>query len=388
MPIIKDVRSYQLLLKAVAEQSHLEGVYLTVDCEQASQLGMDIFHRIRPSIQRFSYLPFCSSDQWNRKLPGDEDVDLVTSKRQGPLKKLIKLDLWDLGEEDTSTDSLDIFAHIPNVKDLRNGDVIGNHDIEAIGRFVGRECSKLRRSRCQPKWDDAYDFLPYVIMGGLPHHQIIDFQDSGFCSDLSHPIASVAIQQHSAILRHLELLEDLVKEISEEGGGIYIDLTDAQGSPWKCTKLCRLSLSISGCELPPVDAENLPYYDRETPIALFQAETYHFAKLERFYLQIGRLAELRELCLQMVKLDEHGPGYLGHFSGLSKLKKLKGSFRADTKGTKIRMGWKEALWIYERWPDLECVELFGDMHIEAPLLWLRNQARHAGRAHLLLGCNA
>ena len=88
--------------------------------------------------------------------------------------------------------------------------------------------------------------------------------------------------------------------------GVYIDLAGTQRSPWCCTKLKSLTVSVSGCVLPPVDAEGLSYYDRPAPIALSQAEAEHFTQLERLYIQIGRLTELRHLDITMIKLNEEG----------------------------------------------------------------------------------
>ncbi|KAF9539580.1 hypothetical protein EC957_005197 [Mortierella hygrophila] len=123
-------------------------------------------------------------------------------------------------------------------------------------------------------------------------------------SDLSHPITSLAILRHLTTLRHIYLycnngisrvsaavifencvnLETLKAFDADEG--LHIDLEDV------------------GCKLPiNPDPESQPYYYRPDPITLPETEVQHFARLERFYLQIGRLTQPRFLHLLMIKLD-------------------------------------------------------------------------------------
>lgn len=232
-----------------------------------------------------------------------------------------------------------------------------------------------------------------------------------FYADLSHPTAISAIQRHSTTLREINLgrfkgffrvsfaiiVENCINlnglSIDTYELGEYIDLAQTQGLPWCCTKLHNLTLGICGCELPPVDAESLLYYDRPAPIVLSQAEAEHFTRLERLYMQIGRLTELRHLDITMIQLNGRGEvdghrrsipmsfpamltrkhlgrstGIFEALSGLTKLETLLGSVRADTEETRTTMDWKEATWMDEHWPKLKYAHFFGIKDIRASFL--------------------
>ncbi|KAG0271739.1 hypothetical protein BGZ97_011171, partial [Linnemannia gamsii] len=88
--------------------------------------------------------------------------------------------------------------------------------------------------------------------------------------------------------------------------GLFATLFDVLERPWNTSKLVKLSLAISGCELPVESEEQQPYYDRSTPISLSKAETDHFARLEELYRRVGLLVELEYLNLEMVILDAEG----------------------------------------------------------------------------------
>ncbi|KAF9151780.1 hypothetical protein BG015_006235 [Linnemannia schmuckeri] len=419
---IVDVRSCHLLANTIIGLDSIKDLYLEIGCKGqiGYQLGKDLLHRLRPTIRRFRFKPY---DLWfgDPGLNGDADDDLVLApRRQRPLINLMDLHLLNIREQTSKADLFSIFKCCPNIEQLSISGFISHLNVETIGEFIGKECPKLWRLGCERGDMGSSGSLSYYIMKALPPQQVTNLRDIGLHSDLSHPAAIPAIHQHSTTLREIIIgryngssrmastvifdtcinLERLKMYIG--GGGVYMDLADAQGSFWRCTKLRSLSLNMSGCELPPVGAEDLPYYERPTPIAFSQTETDHFAQLERFYIQIGRLAELRELSLTMDKFDgddeideiwpgmlmsfpamlslgntlEGRPGYLGHLAGLTKLKYL--WVRVDAEETKRTVGWKEVTWMSEHWPGLGCTELFEDKtDTTAPFAWLQNQRMHS-----------
>ncbi|KAF9092139.1 hypothetical protein BGX23_004588 [Mortierella sp. AD031] len=221
-------------------------------------------------------------------------------------------------------------------------------------------------------------------MDELPAQQLEELKYSGFSSDLSDPAVSLSIQRHSATLRrillnrHLSLgrvsLSVIFKECSNldvlrikcgTDEGLYLHLTDATEFPWAFTKLSKLSLSISGCELLTDDPEHQPYYSRPSRISLSEPEKQHFARLEGLYRQIGELTELQFLDLKMATIQQGQDqsdesksfpamlslgdtwtgrqGYLRHLSGLKNLEVLAGSVSVDTEEAKVTMGWREAV---------------------------------------------
>ncbi|KAG0280624.1 hypothetical protein BGZ95_009365 [Linnemannia exigua] len=242
------------------------------------------------------------------------------------------------------------------------GDLEG---LQAIAGYVVNERLEIQRLECYWVEHDESSHLPFKILEALPAQQVTELTIQGMYSDLGHPLAVPAILRHSTTLQSLDL-------------------------EWSDGEL-------------PSDPGNLPYYDRPTPITLTEAEARHFEQLERLYLQIGRLTELRILCLIMVPFNgvdvvdmgigdtpsalpglmtlgdvyKGWPRYMNHLAGLTKLESISGSIDGDADGSKVTMGWREAVWMYEHWPRLSSACVFSsENNIGAPFQWLR---RSTGR---------
>lgn len=374
---IKDSRDRRRLIEAVAGLHMIVGMNLWIHCRRrdSHQLGLDLFFSVKPSIKTI-YLRLQSDDstldQETSDMGGGEDLTVVP-RRQEPLINLEAFTLWDIDVQVPVSDMISVFAHCPNLVQLSTCDFNNHHAVQAVADFVGRECPRIQK--LYGVWHcNNGNLLPFRIMEGSSAHQITELNIDNMHSDLNHPIASPAILRHSTTLRHIHLYwNDGISRVSaavifescvnletlkafDADEGLYIDLEDAQESPWRCTNLRELTICISGCELPiNPDPESLPYYSRPDPIILSEAEVQHFARLERFYLQIGRLTQLRLLHLQMVKVIEQGralfdgvsfpalmtlgdvckgqPGYLDHLAGLKHLECLVGSFGVDMEET-------------------------------------------------------
>ncbi|KAG0277450.1 hypothetical protein BGZ95_005933 [Linnemannia exigua] len=451
---LKAVSYYPLFFRTIAQLNGLERLDILLECpyQRGFRQGLEIFNRLQPCIKTFIYRYYQLSYD---EPPGDQDGSgeqgggsggsglVMTPKRQGTLPNVTDLQLWKIGEETSLMDVVSIFAQLPNLEELQFTEITGQHNIEAIGKFIGKECPKIHSLSYTPDGlCDANDLLPYLIAIGLPPQQLTRFKDMGFCSDFDHPSARIVIHQHSTTLRELILgqpqgasymvspdvifdncvnLEVLSMSMSVDSGGVFIDLVDTQGALWCCTKLQELTIAISGCELPEEHEDEetpvLPYYARPHPITLTEAETQHFSRLERLYIQIGRLTELQYLKMNMINPDEYDetdspiwlcddqiqtvppsfpamlslgstlegrPGYLHHLAELSKLECITGSIRADTEENKATMELKECVWIDQHWPLLNRAIFFrNEENIRAPFTWLMNQRKH-GREELQL----
>ncbi|KAF9134104.1 hypothetical protein BG015_003460 [Linnemannia schmuckeri] len=167
-------------------------------------------------------------------------------------------------------------------------------------------------------------------------------------------------------------------------------------------------VGLNGCK-PPVDHDNSncqPYYSRPAPIVLSEAGVQHFVRLERLYMQVGRLTQLRYLQLLMVKLDEDGqleegsmdapmafpalmtvgnvyqgrPGFLNHLAGLKNLEKPAGSVNMNVEETKATSEWREAVWMYDHWPSLQTAYIFNSRgSVTAHFEWLKNKHIQDGK---------
>ncbi|KAG0272066.1 hypothetical protein BGZ95_000068 [Linnemannia exigua] len=433
---IVDIRSERLLGNALAGLDKLKKLQLWLFCpDHRLQPGPRLLFQCRPSIQSITLYIDEIDDLPGAVSGGDqEDVDkrggdLVTATwNPEPLTNLEEL-LIKASEDWASRPSIrSIFAHCPNLKKLKIPYIPRPQVTDAIGQYVGEMCPKIESLIYDARQVEQYDSVPFST---LPAPQVTHLEYKGFLLNILNPEPDLALQRHSATLRSIRInnisplfwikmstilrvcvnLESLVI-LGQDRIGHYISLDDAIEHPWGCTRLTSLTLSISGCELP-VDNDLPPYYSRQAPISLTEAETQHFAQLEMLYLQIGKLTEIMHLDLNMVRQnvvnnDFHlvsdptlwfpamlslgnawtgRPGYLHHLSGLSKLRNLYGSFSADLEEARSTVDYPEVVWIDQHWPDLERIDSFAsEKDITAPFKWLLNKrVRDGRRSDLTLG---
>ncbi|KAG0212699.1 hypothetical protein BGX33_003415 [Mortierella sp. NVP41] len=277
---------------------------------------------------------------------------MLTPRRENPLTKLVSLGMWNVESSIPTSEILSVIKHCPNVKELTLPNLASCSDVDVIWAFIGQHCPSLRLLNCT---------LGRVSLSVI-------FKE---CSNLD-------------VLR--------IKCGTDEG--LYLHLTDATEFPWAFTKLSKLSLSISGCELLTDDPEHQPYYSRPSRISLSEPEKQHFARLEGLYRQIGELTELQFLDLKMATIQQGQDqsdesksfpamlslgdtwtgrqGYLRHLSGLKNLEVLAGSVSVDTEEAKVTMGCLD-----EFFPRLRFAEFFKDnKDVRAPFEWLQSQRQH------------
>ncbi|KAG0206671.1 hypothetical protein BGX33_007289 [Mortierella sp. NVP41] len=382
-----DLRDLRLFCTHISRLSWLVDLRLVIESliDNLHQLGSDLFFSGEEEEEEEDEKSMLDQDDSIGEENGDGGSgDLVMLGRmQEPLVNLDELALWDIGETVSTADILSIFARCPNITKLKLPAIVGHHEIGVIGEFVGKECPKIQSLFYSSTGSAEQDPLPFRIASDLHAQQLKEFECHGRLSGLSDLSTNIPLlTRHSTSLRRIVLnrmttlgrisASAILKECSNLEvlliecylkRGLYIDLADALEHPWSCTKLRRLSIA---------------------PITLFNEEKHHFAQLERLYLQIGALTELRSLNLAMVKIDGQGQangastseptsfpalmslgdpltgrrGYLGHLAGLKNLEVLEGSIRADAEETKVTMGWKEVKFMVEYWPQLERAKFF------------------------------
>ncbi|KAG0375103.1 hypothetical protein BGX24_009538 [Mortierella sp. AD032] len=204
------------------------------------------------------------------------------------------------------------------------------------------------------------------------------------------------------LLTECEALEILEAPWLGECDLLCIHLDDAIEYDWVCTKMRKLTITVGIPDSPLFRRrDNMgAYYSRPPSFAFSSEEKEQLSSLEQLYEQIGRLRDLELLSVKAFFYDVNKlwptasdykvnafpglmsmgdrrrgrPGYLRHLKGLSKLKQLTGSVYADTRETRTTMGWMEATWINEYWPELQKAEFFSPQsHVSEPFVWLEDQ---------------
>ncbi|KAG0069542.1 hypothetical protein BGZ90_000176 [Linnemannia elongata] len=431
--IITDPHSGRRLVEVIAGLQGIRELDLAIECrsQEASQLAMDLFYCVKPSIRSFA-LTFYSGDNSGDEQDQDGHVEnsdglMVMPRRQEPLVNLETLGLWGLwGDQAYVGNILSILGHCPNIVKMLTFDIGNGQGVQTIAEFIARDCPRIRKLARSGSHYGGDAILTFRILEALPAQHITELNMNQWHSVFNQPIASPALLRHLTTLRFLNLqttngiarmpaaviFENCVSletlRTCEHRIGLYANLDDVKEAPWRCSDLRELLIGFSGCEIP-FDHDNpdgQPYYSRPAPIVLSEAEAQHFARLERIYRQVGRLTLLRYLKLLMVKLDGEGqigwslvnvpmafpalmtlgnarqgrPGYLNHLAGLKKLERIAGSIKMDSEETKVTSEWREAVWMYEHWPCLETAQIFKSEHgITAPLELFKDKHMQDGK---------
>ncbi|KAK3831703.1 MAG: hypothetical protein JOS17DRAFT_744039 [Linnemannia elongata] len=362
-------------------------------------------------------------------IEGERGNVVAVARRQEPLINLKDLSIRGIYDWNSATDIRSIFTHCPNINKLSLSIVRGHQETDEIEQYISQQCPKIESLDFGDYNCSSFDPFPFRIMESLPSQQITEFVYSGMLPKVSNFKTEVAFHRHLTTLRYISihgkgtLPKALFPTISKECCNLnmliimcecpsdsYITLDDALQTPWTCTKLTHLNLAISGCELP-VEPGVEPYYLRPTPITLTEVETQHFSRLENLYRQIGSLTALQKLELKLVSLGEQDtvggmvlddwwmhksstsfpamlnlrdtstnrPGFLHHLSGLKRLRELHGSVSAETDETEVTMGWAEAKWMDQNWPELQQAEFFTcSFHVSNQFRWLEDKRTSEG----------
>ncbi|KAK5807808.1 hypothetical protein F5H01DRAFT_352649, partial [Linnemannia elongata] len=377
---------------------------------------------------------------------GDKKKDelLVPWLRQDPMAHLTSLQLWCLKEQDLSeAEFRSVLAHCPNLTTILVPPVHSIQHPQQLAQEVAQQlCPKLtnieKASFCDA--NSASCELVFRIFEALPEHQVQRFhckEQSFLVPVLTSDDAGSMFRRQSATLReivlagcrnfdskaiqtilvecwalerfevHFRPLEDTNHQ--QQQPRLCINLDDAIESPWGCTRIQYLNLTIAIPDEPLHRSKEMgliPYYNRPPPTTLSPAETAQFQSLEALYRQLGALTELQRLELKAIFYDPAGtrsvstklrlnsfpgmlnlkneetgrPGYLHLLRGLKKLKGLFGSVSATTEETKATIGMEEVKWMDKHWPTLVKVQFFmnRDEILSKPFLWFLEQ-RHSSK---------
>lgn len=232
----------------------------------------------------------------------DDDFDVLLSPcrvTQEPLNNLENLTLWDVTEGTSTSEILSVFAHCPNIRKHNITSVCGDHEIDVIGEYIGKECPKIQSLKYYSMRFNEHDILPSRIIDALPPQQLESLECRGYwptLDDLSDNLTR--LQRHSLslrriviecpriiglislaiILRECKHLDELNIECQDHKGS-YVDLEEATDHPSGCIKVTWLTLEIGRCDLPDNPGAP-PYYTRPNPLILSDVEVQHLAKLE------------------------------------------------------------------------------------------------------------
>lgn len=234
--------------------------------------------------------------------------------------------------------------------------------------------------------EDSPDTMPQFLQHNSKSLREIRFEMTTWC-DYS-PIDSKTVGAILSICESLELLM-----ITQEKTSGRIIPKNLVVSPWVCSNLQHLQLFV---EIPENGGSGQTDHGQgSASIACNEGDA-----LRQLYRQIGRMTRLKVLDLRrqdtyskldyrevslpgLLTLEGEESGALGCLSmleGLTDLRELRGSVRADTLEVSKRMGWQEAKWIAEHWPALEVAEFLPDDYakildfkVPAHLEWLQEQ---------------
>ncbi|KAF9137043.1 hypothetical protein BGX30_010610, partial [Mortierella sp. GBA39] len=373
---VKDLGGGQRLGRVIAGLSKIRQLRLGIICSDDDYLELEslLLFSCRPSIQELA-MTVClngkdDADPHHSSNCQEEGEDAIAVPRtKEPLVHLEVLKAHYLRDWHSLTAIHTVFAHCPNIRKLEVT-IAGDQSADMIGLMIAVVCRKIESLTYGDVYATVHDPVPFKILDSLPARQVTEFLYGGLLSNVNVPEVNLSLQRHSTTLRRIVVqgdgihgrisLSSIFSECQnleilhikfDSNAGHYITLSDAVDTPWRCTKLSELVLSISGCDLPALRQGILAYYLRPSPVALTPAEMQHFARLETLYKQIGKLTSLQTLGLQMVMLGQHEqvdrelqkdprsfpalmsigdpfggrPGYLHHLCGLKRLERLEGS---------------------------------------------------------------
>ncbi|KAG0063586.1 hypothetical protein BGZ89_009778, partial [Linnemannia elongata] len=294
----------------------------------------------------------------------------------------LALDDWQ--ESTTMEQFLSVFTRCPSLKTLRLKQPSAPAGVD--GTDIGRICPDLRDISYDGSSDmDGNDKWPLEVMETLRENQMesLEYQSASHCR-LDDATAVKTLLRHSSSLWQIKIISPVtssaVRMILETCKALEVlqisrstvELCDAIASPWACSKMTSLTLSIkiSPSSSPP-GTEFVPSYLQEPPTPLSAGEKNIFTQLEVFYRQIGKLTGLRHLNIDRTEYSEHGsivgrsnlrdrplpgmlilstnragrPGFLDLLGGLSKLETVEGAIFPETADRMMSEFTREFTWI-------------------------------------------
>ncbi|KAF9538291.1 hypothetical protein EC957_006939 [Mortierella hygrophila] len=384
--VINDSGSARLFTSTLLETTQLRRLNITLS-RQWTYPGIRtlLFDNLPPSIERLYIGGTNSCALAGDSGPEADNADnRAMEAAQDPVRSTTKLaNLQDLAldewqESTTKEQFLSVFERCLGLKTLRLKQPSAPAGMD--GADIGRICPDIRDISYDGSLDmDGNDKWLFEVMASLPENQMesLEFQsasrsrlDDVTAIKITSPVASSAVRMILEMCKALEVLQ-----ISRS----TVHLCDAIASPWACTKMTNLTLSIkiSPSSSPP-GTEFVPSYLQNPSTPLSAAEKDIFTQLEVFYQQIGKLTGLRHLYIGRAEYSEHGlvvgrspsrdrplpgmlilstnradrPGFLDVLGGLSKLETVGGAIFPETVEGEMPEFTSEFSWICEHWRSL------------------------------------
>ncbi|KAF9345393.1 hypothetical protein BGX26_003169 [Mortierella sp. AD094] len=305
-----------------------------------------------------------------------------------------------------------ILKHSPALESWAAIDFYRESVNEAAANAISLYCRSLRHV-IVPR--QHYCYGPRAVLQsliGLPQDQLetlhwVNFKNLDDSPDMMAPF----LQRHSHSLREIrfEMSGSVNKKtmgailstcaslevlrITQKRSKNQIIPEDLVVSEWVCHNLQYLQLFV---EVPEDNSSNQSDLEQGSASEAC-TERDAFRKL---YRQIGLMTKLKILDLRrqdtystldyhevslprLLTLEDDESGAMGCLSmlaGLTDLRELRGSVRADTSEVSKRMGKQEVKWMAEHWPVLEVAEFLPDGYAKTPdfevpehLQWLQEQ---------------
>lgn len=370
----------------VSEKSHPVANLFLFGCPPSVR-SLDISIAQKANFQRmFTYEPRWTYDAM-------KEIAIIKDKVQArgvttPLIQLRDLHVWNVLEASSKSheDLYAAFGRCPNVENLHLGWQLITDTLD--GARIARMCPKIRRITCGYRALDIIEEWPYKLSLALPEHQLEMFRHGQNKTSFDGDLISGALMRHSRSLRDIQIRNRIpsktVAMILEHCEALEVldvrdstmDLEDAIGCPWACSRLRELHLDID------TKITRKPSYLRPPPSRRSPKEKQLFGRLEILYRQIGKLTNLQYLHLGdstrdykkrslkkyiqpfpgLLRLSdkEKGivPGYLELLSGLTRLKEIRGSVAPETPDHKLAADAAEVDWILEHWPEVAMSSFF------------------------------
>ncbi|KAF9905300.1 hypothetical protein EC991_001848 [Linnemannia zychae] len=411
---IESEQQISLFTKMLSEMRNLKTLVLTIFTNATlwDKLPMAIFYSFPPSLESL-VLEFGTIGQHPARFKmnpqDDAEWDAIwdlqgpqpLSRRQGPLINLKSLSLtFRHLSQLTTSELMMLFSDCPVIEKLHVPWVGPQTDPVALGLFIAKICSKLHNI-IPVIYQDDY-LLSVTIINSMAPNTLQRLATYGYGLDAL--TMSGMIERHSASLRkvilkgykHLTsaLIRQILAHCSQlEELELYeynpttspLTLADAAAERWASSKIKYLQLRVAIPDLFYIkQKKGRPYYTRPEPITLTDAEREQFALLEKLYTQIGRQRgmEILEMVAvpeptsvkaraprfefsgfpAMLSLGTWGPngrpGYLQLLRGMTRLRKLIGSFEMYSDETMVTVGQAEVEWMLQHWERLEDVHFY------------------------------
>ncbi|KAG0219264.1 hypothetical protein BGX33_003810 [Mortierella sp. NVP41] len=204
---------------AISRLSKIKRFELVVECHRNdwSQVVLHILSRYQSSIEHFS-MSCVDEDIGLRCFPlpkhsgpgEDENLDVMAAlTRQEPLNNLEELMMGGMEDREMAAiidiDVRSLLEDYPNIKTFVLPTIARHHDSDAIGEFIGKECSKIEELSYGSYRSEARGSLAFRLMEALPAQQLTGLRHHGSISSINESVFKIAIQQHSTTLRSIEI---------------------------------------------------------------------------------------------------------------------------------------------------------------------------------------